>query len=103
MGRIESLLLFLEDTPKDDFLRHALALELIKAGELQKAKKIFKNILADNPEYTGSYYHLAKLYESLGDNDTAIKWYEKGMETAKRNNDTRSYVELKSAYEELTM
>lgn len=103
MDRIEKLLSFLEQSPKDNFLRHALALEYIKAGEPAKAEELFKAILSESPDYTGSYYHLAKLVEAMSRTDEAIDWYKKGMETALTLNDRHSYNELRSAYDELTM
>ena len=91
----------LQASPEDNFLRHALALEYIKAGNDVEAEKIFKTILAQFPDYIGSYYHLAKLLERNGNTQEAITWYELGMRTAKKLNDTHAYNELQSAYEDL--
>jgi Tfp pilus assembly protein PilF len=93
----------LEKNPKDNFLRHALALEYIKTGEDTKARKLFETILTEFPDYVGSYYHLAKLLEKIGDMEAAIQWYEKGMEVAKKVGDRHAYSELQGAYEDLTM
>ena len=101
MDRIEKLKEFLQLTPKDNFLRHALALEYIKIGEDPKARILFEEILFDSPDYVGSYYHLAKLLEKLEQTELAIKWYEKGMEAAKKANDNHAYNELQAAYEDL--
>ncbi len=86
---------------KDNFLRHALALEYIKMGEEAKAKELFVTILEEFPEYVGSYYHLAKLLEKGGETQHAIEWYEKGMAAAKTAKDQHAYNELQSAYEDL--
>jgi Tfp pilus assembly protein PilF len=101
MDKITQIHAFLESTPKDNFLRHALALEYIKIGEDLKARILFEEILLDSPDYVGSYYHLAKLLEKLEKTDAAIEWYEKGMEAAKKVNDMHAYRELQAAYEEL--
>ena len=103
MERIEKLLSYLQQNPKDDLLRHALALEYIKTGNALKAKELFEAILFENPKYIGSYYHLAKLLETMNENEAAILWYKKGMEVADASGDRHAYNELKSAYEELTM
>ena len=103
MERIEKLLSYLEQSPKDYFLRHALALEYIKIGEVLKASQLFENILAENPAYIGSYYHLAKLLESMNETKAAISCYKKGMQAADKSGDLHSFNELKSAYQELTM
>ena len=101
MDRIEKLNAFLATTPKDNFLRHALALEYIKIGEDLKARILFEEILFESPDYVGSYYHLAKLLERLNHKDLALEWYEKGMVATKKAKDNHSYNELQAAYEDL--
>ena len=101
MNRIEKILEFLNQQPKDNFLRHALALEYIKIGEDLKAKDLFIEILEETPDYIGSYYHLAKILEKLQDKSSAIEWYEKGMAAAKIAKDDHAYRELQAAYEDL--
>ncbi len=101
MSRIEQLKEFLKTSPTDNFLRHALALEYIKLGNDADAQILFENILQDSPDYVGSYYHLAKLFERNQQQDKAIEWYEKGMIAAKKANDQHSYNELQAAYEDL--
>ena len=49
-NRIAKIQEFLLGTPKDNFLRHALALEYIKEGNDALAKELFINILTDSPE-----------------------------------------------------
>ena len=101
MNRVEKILEFLALQPKDNFLRHALALEYIKIGEEVKAKELFIEILTQSPDYIGSYYHLAKVLEKGAQRQEAIDWYEKGMAAAKLAKDDHSYRELQSAYEDL--
>lgn len=101
MNRIERIIEFLNQQPKDNFLRHALALEYIKIGEELKARDLFLEILTEFPDYIGSYYHLAKVLEKLEQREAAIEWYEKGMAAAKLAKDDHSYRELQAAYEDL--
>lgn len=102
MDRIEKLQQFLRENPGDSFARHALALEYIKLGNDAEAKQLFETLLARDPAYTGSYYHLAKLLERNNDTAGAIKVYEQGMEATKKAGENHAYNELRSAYEELT-
>ena len=102
MDRIVRINEMLRDNPADSFLQHALALEYIKLGNDIDARKLFEVILEREPGYVGSYYHLAKLLERIGETDNAIKIYEKGMEETKRIGDNHAFGELRSAYEELT-
>ncbi|MBL7761747.1 MAG: tetratricopeptide repeat protein [Sediminibacterium sp.] len=101
MNRIDRIREFLAANPSDNFLRHALALEFIKIGNTAGARELFEAILAESPDYVGSYYHLAKLLEQLGEKDLAVEWYEKGMAAAKAAKDQHSYNELQAAYEDL--
>ncbi len=101
MDRIEKLKAFLQESPGDSFLKHALALEYIKLGDDSAAKLLFEEILGKEPGYVGSYYHLGKLLERAGLTDKAVQVYEKGMEEAKKAGDNHAYGELRGAYEEL--
>ena len=99
--RIEKLKAFLQQTPADCFLNHALALEYVKTGNEENAQKHFEMNLANDPGYVATYYHLAKLLERVGEREKAIGMYERGMEQAKAAKDMHTYSELQSAYEEL--
>ncbi|MBT9483434.1 MAG: hypothetical protein B7Y37_12595 [Sphingobacteriia bacterium 28-36-52] len=101
MNRIDRIQEMLASNPTDQFLRHALALEWIKIGNDAAARGLFEAILTEDPTYIGSYYHLAKLLERVGETTAAIEWYEKGMAAAKAAKDQHSYNELQSAYEDL--
>ena len=102
MERIDKIKEMLIENPTDSFLQHALALEYIKLGNDNDARKMFESLLSIEPAYIGSYYHLAKLLERIGETEEAIKVYEKGMEEAKKAGDNHSLSELRSAFEELT-
>ncbi len=101
MDRIAKIKEFLVTNPKDNFLRHALALEYAKLGEETAARELFEAILTESPDYIGSYYHLAKLLEKMEERELAIQWYEKGMAAAKQAGDNHAYSELQAAYEDL--
>lgn len=101
MDRIAKLKEFLEANPNDSFVGHALALEYVKAGDDERARALFENVLLENEEYIGSYYHLAKLLERNDEKENAMKWYERGMLKAKEAGDTHSFNELRAAYEDL--
>ena len=102
MDRIEKLKEFLVSTPHDSFVQHALALEFIKIGDDEGAKKLFLALLERDPTYIGSYYHLGKLLERQGEEGKAIDWYQRGMEAAKAAGDNHAYGELRGAFEELS-
>jgi Tfp pilus assembly protein PilF len=101
MSRIEKLLEYMQTADKDSFLQHALALEYIKIGEDEKARNLFNELLHREPTYVGSYYHLGKLLERIGDFDKAIRIYKRGMEEAKKAGDNHAYNELMAALEDI--
>ena len=101
MSRIPQLEALLKETPGDPFLNHAMALEYIKLGDDQKARTLFEGILAQQPGYVGSYYHLAKLYERIDETELAVKTYEKGIVEARNAGDSLSEREMRAALEEL--
>lgn len=100
MARIDQIQQLLQGNPKDNFLKHALALEYIKVGNDTDAGKVFEALLSNDPSYVGSYYHLAKLYERAGETAAAISTYKNGMEMASAAKDMHAYNELKNAYED---
>lgn len=101
MDRIASLKEFLKQTPNDSFLKHALALEYIKLGNDTDARQQFEELLANDPGYVGSWYHLGKLLERVGEEKQAIAVYEKGMEMAKAASNRHAYNELQMALDDL--
>lgn len=101
MDRIATILEMLQSQPNDSFLMHALGLEYLKAGKDIAAKDTFIALLAHNPDYAGTYYHLANLLYKMKDEKLAIVYFEKGMAIAKKLKDQHAYNELQSAYEEM--
>ncbi|MDR3713624.1 MAG: hypothetical protein P4L51_12455 [Puia sp.] len=102
MDRVEKLKELLRDSPDDSFLQHALALEYIKTGEEWPARRLFEELLAKDPSYVGSYYHLGKLLERMHETALALGWYEKGMAAAKAVGNRHAFSELEAAYEDLS-
>jgi Tfp pilus assembly protein PilF len=101
MDRIARIKEILKDSPDDSFLKHALALEYIKLNNDTDARQLFEELLAHEPGYIGSYYHLGKLLERAGETTQAIAVYEKGMEMAKAANEKHAYNELQSVLDDL--
>jgi tetratricopeptide (TPR) repeat protein len=101
MDRIDKLKAFLEANPDDSFLNHALALEHVKAGNTTAARTVFETLLARDPGYVGSYYHLGRLLETTGFVDEAIQCYSKGIEVAASQGDHHARGELQAALDDL--
>lgn len=99
--RIEKLKTFLQQSPDDCFLNHALALEYIKEGRDDEALSCFEKNRTTDPAYVATYYHMGKLLERMGDSARALTIYEEGMQQAKSSDDMHAYRELQAAYEQL--
>ncbi|SHK95709.1 Tetratricopeptide repeat-containing protein [Rhodothermus profundi] len=97
MDRLEQLLQFYQEDPTDAFTRFALAQEYWKRGDTAQALRFFEELVRDHPDYVGTYYHLAKLYRTLGRLEEARRTYQQGIEVARRVGDAKSLAELQDA------
>lgn len=87
--------------PKDLFSKFALALELLKRNDVDKARLLFESVLEQDSGYLGVYYHLGKLYQSLELVDKALQIFKDGVDIADKKGDTHSKSELLEAIEQL--
>ena len=101
MDRITKLKAFIDQYPADMFSRHALAMEFIKLQRYPEALEAMIALLAADENHSGTYYHLGKLYEQLGDQENAISIYEKGINIAGKVNAENDLRELKGALSQL--
>ncbi len=101
VDRIEKIRKMLVDAPGDLFLKHALALEYIKLGRDGDARLLFEEILAEDPGYVGSYYHLGKLLERLNEFTHAEEIYKRGIKESIKAGDRHAEGELRSALEDI--
>ncbi len=97
MSRFEQLLAFHREDPDDPFVRFALAREHQRTGETQQALGYFEGLVADHPDYVGTYYHLGKLYEGLRRKSDALRTYRAGVREAGNAGDAHARAELQSA------
>jgi len=101
MDRITQIQKFLEESPDDCFLKHALALEYIKVNDYEKARQFLEENLHHHPEYIATYYHLGQLLEKMDLPENALAVYEAGMKQAREAGDQHTLSELRSVYEML--
>ncbi|HMB96888.1 MAG TPA: tetratricopeptide repeat protein [Balneolaceae bacterium] len=96
-SRIKKLAAFIKKNPEDPFAKFALALELLKRDEVEKALMFFESVYNQNPDYVGVYYHLGKLYERFGRLADAEKIYTEGVSLSEKKGDLHSKSELQEA------
>ncbi|MDQ3193348.1 MAG: tetratricopeptide repeat protein [Bacteroidota bacterium] len=55
----------------------------VKSGQFDKAIERFEKVIEINPDYVEAYLYLGDVYETKGDNEKAIKYYEKYKDEVK--------------------
>ena len=95
-ARIEQLKKFLEQNPKDSFVLYALAIEHVNLNDDETALQFFKQIVRDDPEYGGTYYHLGKLYQRRNENNLAEETFREGLKRT-LGKDAHAHRELQEA------
>ena len=96
-SRLDKLLEFYNEDPKDSFTLYALATEYKKTDK-DKALSFFEILLSEHENYVGTYYHAAALYDELGKQMEAQKTYQKGMLIARQENNMHAFSELQGAF-----
>ena len=72
---------------ESEYLKHTLAVLLLKMDRKSQAAYILEDIISNNPQDTENRIFLAKIYSSLGRNDEAMAIYKNLLET-KEDHDT---------------
>ncbi|MBE8719238.1 tetratricopeptide repeat protein [Sphingobacterium pedocola] len=98
MDRLTQLLSFVAESPQDPFLKYALTMEYLKAEDMEKVEKGFKDLVENFPDYVGTYYHYGKFLEKENNKEEALKIYQLGMHVARKVRNTHALGELQNAY-----
>jgi tetratricopeptide (TPR) repeat protein len=69
-----------EQNPANSFARYGLAMELIKAGQLEAAVTQFTGVIENDPNYSAAYFHGGQTLEKLGRLDDARDFYRRGIQ-----------------------
>jgi tetratricopeptide (TPR) repeat protein len=96
-NRVEVLRAMLAQDPKNSFARYGLAMEQVKAGQLEEAIAEFRGLIAADPAYAAAYFHSGQTLEKLGRLDEARAAYESGIEVTARTGDAHACSELQAA------
>jgi tetratricopeptide (TPR) repeat protein len=78
-ARLDTLRLLLTDNPANTFARYGLAMEHVRAGNLDSAVQEFQAVLETDPSYSAAYYHGGQALEKLGKLDEARDLYRRGI------------------------
>lgn len=99
--RLRQLLEFLKNSPNEPFILFAVAKEYEQLKQLDEAASYYNRCIQADEDYVGTYYHLGKLYENLGQYNHAMDSYEKGILIAQKIKDQHSLSELLGAKMEI--
>ena len=94
--RLQQLLAFYEADPSDAFTIYALATEY-RTQEPDRAWGYYQKLLAEHPDYVGTYYHAGKLLEQFNKPEEAEKVYRTGLVVARRAGQQHAASELLQA------
>lgn len=101
MSRIDILKGFLKENAKDSFSRYALALEYMKLGQNEDARREFETVKSKDPDYGATYYQLGQLYRTMSMKHEAEQTFRTGITVAAKLGDEHTRSELESALEML--
>lgn len=96
-ARLQKLLDFLDSDPQDPFIKYALASEYLKLNDHEQALHYFEDLRINHPDYSGTYYHLGKLYETIGNIEEAIIVYKEGISVTISKAEHHAASELRAA------
>jgi len=94
MPTVEQLERLEASDPNDPFIAYALALELAKQGEHDRALEAFDRCLALDADYLYAYFHKARSLEALGRVPDATALLEAGAARARKIGDAKALAEI---------
>ena len=101
MARMDLLKGFLSENPNDSFSRYALALEYVRLGQTDDARREFEFVRDNDPDYLATYYQLGQLFTRMGLRHDAEKTFRTGITVAIKQRDDHTRSELEAALEGL--
>jgi tetratricopeptide (TPR) repeat protein len=94
---LENLQAFYQEDPDDPFNSYALAMEYAKTDP-DKAGQFYRLLLKEHPSYLPTYYHAAAFFALQDQVERADEIYQKGIELALLQKNTKTHQELLRAY-----
>lgn len=96
-SRLALLQQFYDEDPTDPFNGYALAMEYLKSDMLLSEKYLLA-LLDQHPDYLPTYYQAAALLAESRTQTVVEAIYQKGLQLATAQNNTKIYQELQHAY-----
>src|SRR5579884_470794 len=91
----------LAEEPGDPFLRYALAMEHVSAGDDEGAVRCFRELFAASPDYVAAYMQAAQALARLGRTTEAKEVFRQGMDWAAKKGDRHARDEMEGMLDAL--
>ena len=75
-------------------LRLMLARLLVQAGQLEEAASHLTSAVMQKPDYSAAWRELGQVHRTLGQNESALTAWRKGIEVARANGDKQAEKEM---------
>lgn len=92
--RKEQIQEMLAADPNDSFLRYALAMEHLGAGELEEAIRCWQDLLARDPNYVPAYLQAGQALVQLGRREEGRELWQRGVAAARQQGDQHAAEEM---------
>ena len=94
MSRREQLQEMLQLEPDDVFLNYALAKAFVAEDRIEEGKRQFRRTLQLDPDHVAGHFQLAQVLASEDDTDEARKVVTRGIDVARKANDSHAVMEM---------
>ena len=91
----------LADNPNDLFAHYGLAMEYANAGDTAAALAEYEKIVAMDPNYVPAYQMGGQLLLNLRRDEEARRWFDKGIEAARRTGNQHAESEMQEVLDTL--
>ena len=99
-SRIDTLKQWLRERPEDPLVRHALAMEHARSGDVSAALSCWEELRAQKAGYLPLYYPAAKLALENDYDVSARELLQEGIRIAREQQDKKTEAELVSLQQE---
>lgn len=94
MTRLEKLQALLEDSPDDEFLNYAVAMEHVAGSRSDDALAAFRRVLQVDPQHAAAFFQMAQLFARLGRVQEARNAATNGIAAARARGDQHAAEEI---------
>lgn len=97
MSRIEPLKALIAQDPANTRYRFMLAMEYRSAGDSASAIAALEELAAIDPNYVSAWFQAGQICEQDGDIERARRFYQAGVDCARRIGDAHALSEIQAA------